>query len=718
MQVSAWQKLIFRTSLALCVASLALVISLAYWHWLDKTHMVANAQAQAKQQAELAAGIIDQQVSGLSETTHSIAEDLSSGRLPQDQLTDRFKSVIDENPDLFGVGAAYLPYQHDSSVRLYAPYYRLNTATGQHELVQIEDSYDYTLPDGTNGVRTHWYHNPLDQGATWSEPLFGTASNAYIAPYISPFYEVDGSESRSKLAGVIFTNYSLEKVKLLLTTLELGRTGYAFLLSGNGLYISHPDEAYVAGSKTIFDVAEARNDAVLNSIGDLAAQGESGLIDYNNTVTGQPSWVFLEPIPSTNWTLGVVFIKDEISLSNEAARHRLVWIAVGSMSFLLFLTALVVRVHRGSPPRLWATALVFTVLSLGTILYIWSLAVGTDLDRNEEDVMVFDTAGVRKFLAPYEDRVRQQHRTDVVHIPTGIFIQSVEFSTANNVLVSGYIWQRYPAGTPEWVSQGFVLPEAIETPDIIESYRSDNGEVVGWNFRATLRQQFDYSKYPFDREDVWIRLWHQNFEREVVLVPDLISYKEVNPTSKPGLEQQDFVLEGWSTTSSFFSYRLNSYNTNFGMEQFLVHDDVPELYFNIGLARNFTNPFVSNLLPVVVVVFLLFAVLMIASREDDKSQLFGFSTSNVLTFCAALFFVVILGHIDLRSKLTASEIIYLEYFFFVMYIAILAVSVNSILFVSHAGVSLIQYKDNFIPKLLYWPVIAALLLGVTLWVFY
>ena len=149
-----------------------------------------------------------------------------------------------------------------------------------------------------------------------------------------------------------------------------------------------------------------------------------------------------------------------------------------------------------------------------------------------------------------------------------------------------------------------------------------------------------------------------------------------------------------------------------------MQEDVPELYFNIGLARNFTNPFVSNLLPVVVVVFLLFAVLMIASREDDKTELFGFSTSNVLTFCAALFFVVILGHIDLRSKLTASEIIYLEYFFFVMYIAILAVSVNSILFVSHAGVSLIQYKDNFIPKLLYWPVIAALLLGVTLWVFY
>jgi hypothetical protein len=120
----------------------------------------------------------------------------------------------------------------------------------------------------------------------------------------------------------------------------------------------------------------------------------------------------------------------------------------------------------------------------------------------------------------------------------------------------------------------------------------------------------------------------------------------------------------------------------------------------------------------VVVVFLLYAVLMIASREADKTELFGFSTSNVLTFCAALFFVVILGHIDLRSNLSSSEIIYLEYFFFVMYLAILAVSVNSILFVSHASVSLIQYKDNLIPELLYWPAITGMLLAITLWVFY
>ena len=34
----------------------------------------------------------------------------------------------------------------------------------------------------------------------------------------------------------------------------------------------------------------------------------------------------------------------------------------------------------------------------------------------------------------------------------------------------------------------------------------DYEEIVGWYFRATLRQQFNYSEYPFDREDVLLLL--------------------------------------------------------------------------------------------------------------------------------------------------------------------------------------------------------------------
>lgn len=138
----------------------------------------------------------------------------------------------------------------------------------------------------------------------------------------------------------------------------------------------------------------------------------------------------------------------------------------------------------------------------------------------------------------------------------------------------------------------------------------------------------------------------------------------------------------------------------------------------VGIKRNFLSAFISNLVPLFVVSLLLFAVLMISTEDKQKSALYGFSSSTVLAYCAALFFVLIVSHISLREKLDATGIIYLEYFYFVLYFAILTVSINSILLVSNTKYKFICCKDNLIIKLLYWPFILVLLLGITLINFY
>ena len=109
---------------------------------------------------------------------------------------------------------------------------------------------------------------------------------------------------------------------------------------------------------------------------------------------------------------------------------------------------------------------------------------------------------------------------------------------------------------------------------------------------------------------------------------------------------------------------------------------------------------------------------MISTKSEQKLGLFGFSTSAVLAYCAALFFVLIVSHVHLRESVAAHGIIYLEYFYFVMYVAILTVSANSILFASDKQFRFIHYKDNIIIKLLYWPAVMLPLLGITLFIFY
>jgi hypothetical protein len=104
----------------------------------------------------------------------------------------------------------------------------------------------------------------------------------------------------------------------------------------------------------------------------------------------------------------------------------------------------------------------------------------------------------------------------------------------------------------------------------------------------------------------------------------------------------------------------------------------------------------------------MFAILLVPN-EHTEQEVFG-----VLSFIAALFFVVIVAHIGLRGDITAEGVTYIEYFYIVMYVAMLVVSGLSIFFSSRIGFHLIQYRDNLISKLLYWPVILGTSLGITL----
>ncbi len=81
---------------------------------------------------------------------------------------------------------------------------------------------------------------------------------------------------------------------------------------------------------------------------------------------------------------------------------------------------------------------------------------------------------------------------------------------------------------------------------------------------------------------------------------------------------------------------------------------------------------------------------------------------------AAIFFVAILAHIDLRNQIQGVEILYVEYFYFVLYITVIAVAIDCIIFSKYLESRLFQFQDNLIPKLLYWPLLASLALTITL----
>jgi hypothetical protein len=302
----------------------------------------------------------------------------------------------------------------------------------------------------------------------------------------------------------------------------------------------------------------------------------------------------------------------------------------------------------------------------------------------------------------------------LVFIPTGMYIESLKFTGPYNVLVSGYIWQRYANDLPlKDLDKGFVLPEA-EYVRSSEVYRAQQGneELIGWAFQATLREQFDYDRYPLDRNQIWLQLWHKDFERNVYLAPDLGAYTSLDPDTLPGLDS-DIVLENWDIQQSFLSYRANRYNANFGIQGYVADIEQPELYYNISIKRDLVSALISRLIVPVVILIQLFVIVMVIGRDNKRLEQFGVRPGAVIFTCAAFFFAVLVAQNSLRTELEAQGFVYLESLYLLTYVVILAVAVNSVLLAAQPDLKLFREYDNLWAEISYWPSILLAMIVIT-----
>jgi hypothetical protein len=396
----------------------------------------------------------------------------------------------------------------------------------------------------------------------------------------------------------------------------------------------------------------------------------------------------------------------------------------------LLMTAAVVlfRPEQGTIRALRLTAIAWTLTLVAALAAIWFLI--------DNDVSLDPAIGTRVVSATESDAFlasvlapppagQAASAAEPWRIPTGVLVQTIEFLNPNDVQVSGYVWQTFPPGFPADIARGLSFPEAVSDTSpanpIYTVDQADGGQVVGWRFRVNLRQQFDYGRYPFDRQDVWLRLWSNDVQRRVLLVPDFASYGTLNPMTLAGLGQ-GFVNAGWQPVRTEFSYAVVQEETTFGLEPrpgtLLAPAPFPELFYNVSLKRSFLEPFLDDVLFACVVAVLLFFVLSLTARDAAKKSRVGISTFGVLGTCSGLFFAVILKDTQIRQSVSTGEIVYAEALSFLLYGAILLVAVNALLLDSPLRLAFIDYRDNLLPDLLYWPVLLGALLALTILAFF
>jgi sigma-B regulation protein RsbU (phosphoserine phosphatase) len=320
--------------------------ALGFHYYRSRAILEEELEEKARNLALSLANRVDAELLSVSKIAETIAGALETCRPDEQEIARLVRRSLEQNPSISGSAVAFEPYAFSPSLKFYAPYhYRSGRGI---EMTRLEKAYRHQPY-----LYWDWYQIPRELGTVeWSEPYFDEgASNVLMATVSAPFYS-PGSRPR-KVRGVVTADIRLEALTRLISSARILRTGYASLLSRNGMVVAHPNRPTVM-NESFFSIAEARGDPALRDLGRKMTRGESGFVRYTN-IAGMASWLYYVPIRSSGWTLCVVFPEHELYEKVDRLTGTMALIGLAGL-FLLALAAWAIATSITLPLRSLARA--------------------------------------------------------------------------------------------------------------------------------------------------------------------------------------------------------------------------------------------------------------------------------------------------------------------------------------------------------------------------
>ncbi|MGC8659449.1 MAG: PDC sensor domain-containing protein [Desulfomonilaceae bacterium] len=253
----------------------------------------------------------------------------------KESLLPLIRWMVENGREVYGVAVAFEPYSFEKSLRWFAPYYYKDKSTVSYKQLGSE-SYDYFTKD--------WYHLPeVLRGPVWTEPYFDEGAGGILMTTCSrPFFSNGSEVADRKFRGVVSTNVSLEWPTKIVSSVQPGRSGYCFIISDTGRFVTHPDSKMIM-SESIFSLAEQRHDPNLRDLGMATLNHQTGFVSSGSSLGGEAAFLAYARIPSPGWSLGVIFPKKELLAEMNSLHESTLLLAIGGLALLIAVSGLVAR---------------------------------------------------------------------------------------------------------------------------------------------------------------------------------------------------------------------------------------------------------------------------------------------------------------------------------------------------------------------------------------
>ncbi len=323
------------TVLVLCGASIVFALALAYSYSYSRSIILDEAEKSAKSLTLSVARRIEQEFRAAGKVPKALAAVLETSNPDKETLLRLIRRMVEESREIYGSAVAFEPGAFEKDLHWFAPYYFKGKSGITYEQLG-SDSYDYFTKD--------WYHLPkVLKRPVWTDPYFDEGAGGVImTTYARPFFQGGGDGTASKVKGIVTADVSLEWLTNLVFSVPVAQTGYCFIISDTGHFVTHPNPDLIM-VESMFSLAEVRHDPALRTIGLAMQREESGFTEIGPALSGEDSFLAYARIPSPGWSLGAVFPKKELLADMNSLHHTTVLVAAGGLILLLVVSVLVAR---------------------------------------------------------------------------------------------------------------------------------------------------------------------------------------------------------------------------------------------------------------------------------------------------------------------------------------------------------------------------------------
>jgi sigma-B regulation protein RsbU (phosphoserine phosphatase) len=336
---------IIRSVLLFCIGIFAVIFSIYYYY--TRETIKETTRENAIFLANNTVNQIEQVLNPIEKIPDIIARMMESSFLTEDSLIPFLQSILKNNKTIFASAIAYEPSYFPEKGLYYAPYvFRQGDSISTTSLGG--ENYEYFFMD--------WYQIPkMTNSSYWSEPYFDEGgANILMTTYSTPFYTYKNGVRT--FSGVVTIDVSLEFLKQIMSKLKILDTGYAFLISRNGVIITHPNQKYVM-NESIFSIAKANDQPGMRSVGRNMVQGKSNFAsaDFKSKFKSGKLWINYISLPSSHWSIGVIYPESEMFASLRKINIILMLLVVFGLSLLsVFITRIINNITK--PLKLLASS--------------------------------------------------------------------------------------------------------------------------------------------------------------------------------------------------------------------------------------------------------------------------------------------------------------------------------------------------------------------------